>query len=49
MWPKYMCLDTRDTFCCRLSIFRVFGKVKKTVSTSPGLPYVAPLWPFSTI
>ena len=28
-----------DAFCCRLSLFRVFAKIKKTVSTSPGLPY----------
>ena len=40
MWPKYMRLDMRDAFCCRLSIFRVFAKIKKTVSTSPGLPYI---------
>ena len=40
MCPKYMWIDMPDAFGCRLSIFRVFAKIKKTVSTSPGLPYV---------
>ena len=40
MWPKYMGLDMRDAFCCRLNVFRDFAKIKKTVSTSPGLPYM---------
>ena len=40
MCPKYMWLDMPDAFCCRLSLFRVFAKIKKTVSTIPGLPYV---------
>ena len=39
MCPKYMWLDMPDEFCCRLSLFRVFAQIKKTVSTSPGLPY----------
>ena len=39
MCPKYMWLDMPNAFCCRLSLFRVFAKIKKTVSTSPGLPY----------
>ena len=30
----------RDAFCYRLSLFRVFAKINKIVSTSPGLPYV---------
>ena len=41
MCPKYMWLDMPNAFCCRLSLFRVFAKIKKTVSTSPGLPYSA--------
>ena len=41
MCPKYMWLDMPDALCCRLSLFRVFFKIKKTVSTSPGLPYSA--------
>ena len=40
MCAKYMWLDMPDAFCCRLSLFRVFAKIKKTVSTSPGLPYI---------
>ena len=40
MWPKYMWLDMHDAFCCRLSVFRDFSKIKKAVSTSPGLPYI---------
>ena len=43
MWSKYMWLDMRDAFCCRLSQFRDFAKIKKTVSTNPGLPYRAHL------
>ena len=43
MCPKYMWLYMPDAFCCRLSLFRVFTKIKKTVSTSPGLPYCL-LW-----
>ena len=39
MWPKYMWVYMRDAFCCRLSLFRVFAKIKKTVSTSLGLAY----------
>ena len=39
MCPKYMWLDMPNACCCRLSLFRVFAKKKKTVSTSPGLPY----------
>ena len=39
MCPKYMWLDMPDAFCCSLSLFRVFAKIKKTVSTSPGLSY----------
>ena len=42
MWPKYMWLDMRDAFCCRFSVFRDFAKIKKTISTSPGLPYLLP-------
>ena len=42
MCPKYMWLDMPNAFCCRLSLFRVFAKIKKTVSTSPGLPYTMP-------
>ena len=40
MCPKYMWLDMPNAFCCRLSLFCVFAKIKKTVSTSPGLPYI---------
>ena len=36
MCPKYMWLDMPHAFRCRLSLFRVFAKIKKTVSTSPG-------------
>ena len=36
MWSKYMWLDMRDAF-------RDFAKIKKTVSTNPGLPYRAHL------
>ena len=42
MWPKYMWLDMRDAFCCRFSVFRDFAKIKKTISTSLGLPYLLP-------
>ena len=41
MWPKYTWLDMRDAFCCQFSVFRDFAKIKKTVSTSLGLPYLA--------
>ena len=40
-----MRLDMRDALCCRLSLFRVFAKIMKTVSTSPGLPYTSVLAP----
>ena len=40
MCPKYMWLDMPDAFWCRFCLFRVFAKIKKTVSTNPGLPYV---------
>ena len=36
---EYMWFDMHDAICCGLSLFRVFDKIKKTVSTSPGLPY----------
>ena len=39
MCPKYTWFDMPEPFCCRLSLFRVFAKTKKTVSASPGLPY----------
>ena len=42
MCPKYTWFDMPDAFFCRLSLFRVFAKIKKTVSTSPGLPYHSP-------
>ena len=34
MCPKDMWLDMPDAFCCRLSLIRVFAKIKKTVSTN---------------
>ena len=40
-WPKYMWLDVRDAVCCRFSVFRDFVKIKKTVSTSLGLPSIS--------
>ena len=39
MWPKYMWLDMCDA-CCRFSVLLDFSKIKKTVSTSPDLPYI---------
>ena len=35
MCPKYMWLDMPDAFCCRLSLFRVFAKIKKTFQLAP--------------
>ena len=40
MLSKYVWLDMHDAFCRRFSLFRYFAKLKKIVSTSPGLPYV---------
>ena len=38
MCPKCMWLDMPNAFCCRLSLFCVFAKIKKTVSTTPVSP-----------
>ena len=46
MWPKYTWLDMRGAFCYRFSVVRAFAKIRKTVSISPGLPYIQWQLPF---